>query len=41
VEDGDSIIVPDKIDVKANLRDTKDIVDIVYKVAVGAAVLLD
>ena len=41
VEDGDSIIVPDKINVKANLRDTKDIVDIVYKVAVGAAVLLD
>lgn len=41
IEDGDSIIVPDKINVKANLRDTKDIVDIVYKVAVGAAVLLD
>jgi protein involved in polysaccharide export with SLBB domain len=41
IEDGDSIVVPDKINVKANLRDTRDIVDIVYKVAVGAAVLLD
>lgn len=41
IEDGDSIIVPDKIDVKGNLRDTKDIVDIVYRIAVGAAVLLD
>jgi protein involved in polysaccharide export with SLBB domain len=41
IEDGDSVIVPEKIDVKGKLRDTRDIVDIVYKVAVGAAVLLD
>lgn len=41
IEDGDSVIVPEKIEVKAKLRDTRDIVDIVYKVAVGAAVLLD
>lgn len=37
-ETGDSIIVPEKINVKANLRDTKDIIDILYKVAVSAAV---
>lgn len=41
IEDGDSVIVPEKIDVKGKLRDTRDIVEIVYKVAVGAAVLLD
>jgi len=27
--------------VKGNLRDTRDIVDILYKVAVSAAVLID
>ena len=41
IEDGDSVIVPEKIDVKGKLRDTRDIVDIVYKVAVGAAVLIN
>lgn len=37
-DNGDSIIVPEKINVKAKLRDTKDIIDILYKVAVSAAV---
>ena len=39
VKDGDSIVVPEKMEVKAKLRNTRDIVDIIYKVAVGAAVL--
>lgn len=37
-ENGDTVIVPEKINVKAKLRDTKDIIDILYKVAVSAAV---
>lgn len=41
LQDGDSVIVPEKIDVKGNLRDTRDIVDILYKIAVSAAVLID
>ncbi|QTX31918.1 SLBB domain-containing protein [Aminithiophilus ramosus] len=41
VEEGDAIVVPEKIDVKNNLRDFRDIIDIVYKVAVAAKVVLD
>lgn len=40
-ENGDAVIVPEKINVKAKLRDTRDIVDIIYKVAISAAVVLD
>ena len=41
VEEGDAIVVPEKIEVKNNLRDFRDIIDIVYKVAIAAKVVLD
>jgi len=41
IQTGDAIVVPEKIDVKSNVRDLRDIVDIIYKVAVAAKVVLD
>ena len=41
IEPGDTVVVPEKIQITSNLRQTRDIVDILYKVAVSAAVLID
>lgn len=41
IERGDTIIVPEKIQVASDLRRTSDIVDIVYKTAISAAVAID
>lgn len=41
LERGDTIIVPEKIQVASDLRRTNDIVDIVYKTAISAAVVVD
>ncbi len=38
---GDTVIVPEKIQVVSELRRTRDIVDIVYKTAISAAVVVD
>lgn len=34
-QEGDTIIVPDKLDPLKNIRHTKDVVDIIYKIAVS------
>ena len=41
LERGDTVIVPEKIQVVSDLRMTRDIVDIVYKTAISAAVVVD
>jgi len=41
IERGDTIIVPEKIQVVSDLRRTSDLIDIVYKTAISAAVIVD
>ena len=41
LERGDTIIVPEKIQVVSDLRRTSDLIDIVYKTAISAAVIVD
>ncbi|MEG3066582.1 SLBB domain-containing protein [Acetomicrobium sp.] len=41
IERGDTITVPEKIQAVSDLRRTRDIIDIVYKTAISAAVAAD
>jgi hypothetical protein len=41
LEEGDTVVVPEKIQVTSTMRDTAHIIDMVYKVAISAAVVVD
>jgi len=41
LEEGDTVVVPEKIQVTSRMRDTAHIIDMVYKVAISAAVVVD
>lgn len=41
LEEGDTVVVPEKIQVTSHMRDTAHIIDMVYKVAISAAVVVD
>ncbi|HHV52970.1 MAG TPA: polysaccharide export protein, partial [Synergistaceae bacterium] len=41
LEEGDTVVVPEKIQVTSTMRDTAHLIDIVYKVAISAAVVVD
>lgn len=41
LEEGDTLVVPEKIQVTSTMRDTAHIIDMVYKVAISAAVVVD
>jgi len=41
VQPGDTVVVPEKIQLTSQIRETRDIVDIVYKVAVSAGVAIN
>src|SRR6056297_1793739 len=41
IQPGDTVVVPEKIQLTSQIRETRDIVDIVYKVAVSAGVAIN